>query len=226
MGCGRGRIRTSEGFANRFTVCPIWPLWYPPIWADRRTRTADRLITNQLLYQLSYIGLRFLPFQITFTVSKNRFAKIELFLIRNTNWCYFLQNRLYLSHYQWNNFTPNLYFPPRTLQNQESVQNVFRMISDFKWKNMLLNFLRRNLCHLKKVLVAIAWFCLCQQTFRDKKAFWLFFVSLVTQKLNHCIPKSCIFTLNPGKKNQSLNVIKNINNVSASVFFLYFCRLK
>ena len=25
--------------------------------ADRRTRTADRLITNQLLYQLSYIGL-------------------------------------------------------------------------------------------------------------------------------------------------------------------------
>ena len=24
--------------------------------ADRRTRTADRLITNQLLYQLSYIG--------------------------------------------------------------------------------------------------------------------------------------------------------------------------
>ncbi len=25
--------------------------------ADRRTRTADQLITNQLLYQLSYIGL-------------------------------------------------------------------------------------------------------------------------------------------------------------------------
>jgi hypothetical protein len=26
--------------------------------ADGRTRTADRLITNQLLYQLSYIGLK------------------------------------------------------------------------------------------------------------------------------------------------------------------------
>jgi hypothetical protein len=23
---GEGRIRTSEGFANRFTVCPLWPL--------------------------------------------------------------------------------------------------------------------------------------------------------------------------------------------------------
>ena len=28
--CGGRRIRTSEGCANRFTVCPIWPLWYPP----------------------------------------------------------------------------------------------------------------------------------------------------------------------------------------------------
>ncbi len=25
---GEGRIRTSEGFANRFTVCPLWPLGY------------------------------------------------------------------------------------------------------------------------------------------------------------------------------------------------------
>jgi hypothetical protein len=23
---GEGRIRTSEGYANRFTVCPLWPL--------------------------------------------------------------------------------------------------------------------------------------------------------------------------------------------------------
>ena len=29
-GSGERRIRTSEGFANRFTVCPIWPLWYLP----------------------------------------------------------------------------------------------------------------------------------------------------------------------------------------------------
>ena len=28
--CGRGRIRTSEDFVNRFTVCPIWPLWNSP----------------------------------------------------------------------------------------------------------------------------------------------------------------------------------------------------
>ncbi len=26
MGGGEGRIRTSEGFAGRFTVCSLWPL--------------------------------------------------------------------------------------------------------------------------------------------------------------------------------------------------------
>ncbi len=28
---GGRRIRTSEGWANRFTVCPVWPLRYPPV---------------------------------------------------------------------------------------------------------------------------------------------------------------------------------------------------
>ena len=27
---GERRIRTSEGVANRFTVCPLWPLGYLP----------------------------------------------------------------------------------------------------------------------------------------------------------------------------------------------------
>lgn len=27
---GEERIRTSEGYANRFTVCPLWPLGYLP----------------------------------------------------------------------------------------------------------------------------------------------------------------------------------------------------
>ena len=56
-------IRTTEGIASRFTVCPLWPLGKSPIFgfglpvrtgAGRRTRTPDLLITNQLLYQLSY----------------------------------------------------------------------------------------------------------------------------------------------------------------------------
>ena len=60
---GGGRwIRTTESTANRFTVCPLWPLGNSPILhflveevgAGRRTRTPDLLITNQLLYQLSY----------------------------------------------------------------------------------------------------------------------------------------------------------------------------
>ena len=106
-------IRTTEGIASRFTVCPLWPLGKSPIFDDcligfniqlpaligagrrtrlinvatsvctgvsnlppaacdyiirvliqlpaligagRRTRTPDLLITNQLLYQLSYTG--------------------------------------------------------------------------------------------------------------------------------------------------------------------------
>ena len=48
---GGGRwIRTTEGIASRFTVCPIWPLWNSPILtcvgAGGRIRTPDLLITN------------------------------------------------------------------------------------------------------------------------------------------------------------------------------------
>ena len=57
---GGGRwIRTTEVSDNRFTVCPLWPLGNSPISSSRcgaggRIRTPDLLITNQLLYQLSY----------------------------------------------------------------------------------------------------------------------------------------------------------------------------
>ena len=54
---GRRRIRTFEGIASRFTVCPLWPLGNLPIKADERTRTVNLLITNQLLCQLSHIGV-------------------------------------------------------------------------------------------------------------------------------------------------------------------------
>ena len=55
---GRGWIRTTEVVDGRFTVCSLWPLGNLPIYkktgAGGRTRTPDLLITNQLLYQLSY----------------------------------------------------------------------------------------------------------------------------------------------------------------------------
>ena len=47
---GERRNRTSEGYANRFTVCPIWPLWNLPWlpkisslsrWTDSNRRPAD-----------------------------------------------------------------------------------------------------------------------------------------------------------------------------------------
>ena len=60
-------IRTTEAICSRFTVCPLWPLGNPSIInnilflqkkkADDRTRTDNLLITNQLLCQLSHIGI-------------------------------------------------------------------------------------------------------------------------------------------------------------------------
>ena len=58
---GQRRIRTFEGSASRFTVCPLWPLGNLPIKADERTRTVNLLITNQLLCQLSHIGVCIFP---------------------------------------------------------------------------------------------------------------------------------------------------------------------
>ena len=40
------------------------------LWADSRTWTNDRLITNQLLYQLSYIGISFNERLVVFAVAK------------------------------------------------------------------------------------------------------------------------------------------------------------
>ncbi len=65
---GREWIRTTEVEDNRFTVCPLWPLGnspickgqanaYPYFGAGDGTRTRDLLITNQLLYQLSYTSI-------------------------------------------------------------------------------------------------------------------------------------------------------------------------
>ena len=56
---GRGRwIRTIESSANGFTVRPLWPLGNPSIniGAGGGNRTPNLLITNQLLYRLSYRG--------------------------------------------------------------------------------------------------------------------------------------------------------------------------
>ncbi len=69
---GEDGFGPSKLKSNRFTVCPLWPLGNSPIrslsWktkaerlgkggAGGRTRTPDLLITNQLLYQLSYTSL-------------------------------------------------------------------------------------------------------------------------------------------------------------------------
>ena len=59
---GSDGFEPPKAYASRFTVCPIWPLWYLPILfcsrmsagarhrADGGIRTPDQLITNQLLW--------------------------------------------------------------------------------------------------------------------------------------------------------------------------------
>ena len=54
---GEGWIRTTEVTDNRFTVCSLWPLGNLSIGAGDRNRTNNLLITNQLLYQLSYTSV-------------------------------------------------------------------------------------------------------------------------------------------------------------------------
>ena len=86
---GGGRwIRTTEGIASRFTVCPLWPLGNSPILncavkrggAGGRIRTPDLLITNQLLYQLSYTSIspanRIIP-ELSLNVNKKVYQETE-----------------------------------------------------------------------------------------------------------------------------------------------------
>ena len=74
---GEGRIRTSEGVASRFTVCPLWPLGnLSPKYLRPRSngagegiRTPDLLITSQLLYRLSYASVKSLILRKNFNLS-------------------------------------------------------------------------------------------------------------------------------------------------------------
>ena len=58
---GESRIRTCEGVSQQIYSLPPLAAWVSPQirkhGANGRIRTPDLLITNQLLYQLSYIGL-------------------------------------------------------------------------------------------------------------------------------------------------------------------------
>ena len=92
---GQRWIRTTEAICSRFTVCPLWPLGNLPIYtiwncikADDRTRTDNLLITNQLLCQLSHIGiniqkqLSYLPYSL--------FPESNVY--QPTDLCYFTSN--------------------------------------------------------------------------------------------------------------------------------------
>ena len=94
--------------SNRFTVCPLWPLGNSSKkiskqaftclenGAGGRTRTPDLLITNQLLYQLSYTSLNWflLSFQATITFYHRKFnLSIGFFIIyKSFTFSVFLSN--------------------------------------------------------------------------------------------------------------------------------------
>ncbi len=69
---GEGGFEPPKLKNNRFTVCPLWPLGNSPMYeygAGGRTRTPDLLITNQLLYQLSYTSILFETVRFVFSVT-------------------------------------------------------------------------------------------------------------------------------------------------------------
>ena len=99
---GEGGLEPPNSSEDRFTVCcnchyatsPSSDAWRTFGRADEGTRTPDRLITNQLLYQLSYIGfsqrfkqLSFLDLRLQ-KYNYFRYMKIffQLFLIKT---CYY-----------------------------------------------------------------------------------------------------------------------------------------
>ncbi len=87
LNSGESRIRTYEGWANRFTVCPVWPLRYLPKifrfmfknWANGGIRTPDRLITNQLLWPTE---LRWLFFLLLKNASLKKECKGNLLFLK------------------------------------------------------------------------------------------------------------------------------------------------
>ncbi len=64
---GGGWIRTTEGIASRFTVCPLWPLGNSSVCnfgAGGRIRTPDLLITNRFRFINPGISKAFCPFSL------------------------------------------------------------------------------------------------------------------------------------------------------------------
>ena len=98
---GGGWTRTTELFRGQIYSLLQLPLCDSPrgvdvLWlaegiirADEGTRTPDRLITNQLLYQLSYIG--FSTFQMSL-FSRFEVAKILLFFVPTKVFLHFFEH--------------------------------------------------------------------------------------------------------------------------------------
>ena len=98
VGCGEEWTRTTELRRGQIYSLLQLPLcdspslmhpadWLPGFRADEGTRTPDRLITNQLLYQLSYIGT-FQPFKQLFSLQL-RLQKYYFFHIQQKFFLFF-----------------------------------------------------------------------------------------------------------------------------------------
>ena len=91
---GERRIRTFEDIVSRFTVCPRWPLEYLTvlspfyIWsntvfhkqngAGERNRTADLLLTRQLLYRLSYTSTLIVRWKYSLKEYRSQYFYLDL----------------------------------------------------------------------------------------------------------------------------------------------------
>ena len=96
---GGGWTRTTERIPGQIYSLLQLPLCDSPSanWAGRRTRTADRLITNQLLYQLSYTGNMWKNVLLLLAVLffAKRCAKIDTFLELTMRFLLFFRKKLF-----------------------------------------------------------------------------------------------------------------------------------
>jgi hypothetical protein len=88
---GGAGFEPAKSYDNRFTVCPSWPLWYPPSffkesqWPDLNRRPA---VYKTAALPLSYTGISRSKFQNCLKLeNKHRAAKHPFFIhkVKNAN---------------------------------------------------------------------------------------------------------------------------------------------
>ena len=79
---GRRRIRTFESVANRFTVCPLWPLGNPPTLYKKRDLKKSLFVLLICLYSQNRIIKVYLSQSILFSLTLKQITPLNVNFLR------------------------------------------------------------------------------------------------------------------------------------------------